>query len=175
MRITSISFFILISLFACVTLPAQDTEFKKGFIMHAKLHNGMITNFSSAPDFYVGGLQIVPQYTIVPNKVRVGLIGGAFYAGKKIELQGGPNVNLKLKTINASVFGGAANVNVALNHLWGSNRQKLLGGGFYLDLLNKLELGLTAHRDYNFNTWWWQTSLGIRISKTKKASEPFND
>jgi hypothetical protein len=173
MRLINILF--LIAFLFCKSLVAQDTEFKKGFIMHAKLHNGMLTNFSKSPDLYVGGLQLVPQFTVLPHKVRAGVIAGAFYAGKKVELQAGPTVSLKLKTINASVFGSAANINVALNHLWGSGRQKLIGSGFYIDLLNKLELGLTSHRDYYLNAWWFQTSLGIRINKNKKVKEPFNE
>ena len=36
-----------------------DPEFPKGFIMHLKLHNGMVTNFTSSPDLYVGGVQLV--------------------------------------------------------------------------------------------------------------------
>ena len=154
---------------------AQDTEFPKGFIMHAKLYNGMITNFTKAADLYVGGAQLVPQFTLVEHKLRAGMVVGAFFAGKKVEAQLGPTISFKVKTIKASVFGSAANVNLSLDHLWGTGREKLLGGGVNLDLLNKLVLGFTVHREYNFNTWWFQTTLGLRISKKKKSKEPFNE
>jgi hypothetical protein len=153
----------------------KDTEFPKGFIMHAKLHNGMVTNFKAGADLYVGGVQLVPQFTVVKNKMRAGIVAGAFYSGKILEGQFGINTAVKLKTIKALVFGSAANVNLSAEHLWGTGKQKLIGGGINLDLLNLLVLSLTTHRDYEFKTWWLQTSIGIRISKKKKMREPFNE
>ena len=50
----------------------QDPEFPKNeFIMQLRLHNGMVTDFHSAPDLYVGGLQLVPQWTVVENLLRI--------------------------------------------------------------------------------------------------------
>jgi hypothetical protein len=153
----------------------KDTEFPKGFIMHAKLHNGMITNFKAGADLYVGGIQLVPQFTVVEHKMRAGIVAGAFYSGKVVDGQFGINTSVKLKTIKALVFGSAANVNLSAEHLWGTGKQKLVGGGINLDLLNLLVLSLTTHRDYEFKSWWLQTSIGIRISKKKKMREPFNE
>jgi hypothetical protein len=153
----------------------KDTEYPTGFIMHAKLHNGMVTNFKQGVDLYVGGIQLVPQFTVVKNKMRAGIVAGAFYSGKTLDGQFGINTSVKLKTIKALVFGSAANVNLSAEHLWGTSKQKLIGGGINLDLLNKLVLSLTTHRDYEFKTWWLQTSIGIRISKKKKMREPFNE
>ena len=167
----SILFFCATNIFA----QSADTEFPKGFIMHAKLHNGMITNFKNSPDLYVGGIQLIPQLTIIEHRLRAGIIAGGFYGGKKIEGQFGPTVSIKLKTINAGVFGSAANVHATIDHIWGTDDQKLIGGGFHVDLLNKLILGLTAHREYRFNSWWLQTALGIRLSKKKKVKEIFNE
>jgi hypothetical protein len=161
--------------FTAVTKGQDDTEFPPGFIMYAKLHNGMITNFHQGADLYVGGLQFVPEVTVVPGKLRAGIIAGTFYGMNKLEAQLGPTVAVKLKTFNAGPFGSAANVHLTGDHIWGTGKQKLAGGGIHLDLLNKLLLGLTAHRDYEFNTWWFQTALGLRISKVKKTREPFNE
>jgi hypothetical protein len=166
-------------LFGCIFLVqlcfAQDTEFPKGFIMHAKLHNGMVTDFKQGADLYVGGIQLVPQFTVVKNKMRAGIVAGAFYAGKVLEGQFGVNASVKLKTINALVFGGAANINLSAEHLWGTGKQKLIGGGINVDVLNKIVLALTTHRDYEFKTWWLQTSLGIRVSKKKKLKSTVNE
>ena len=158
-----------------IIAQSADTEFSKGFIVHAKLHNGMITNFKNAPDLYAGGIQVIPQITLIEHTLRGGIIVGGFYAGKKVEAQFGPTISIKLKTINAGIFGSAANVHATLDHIWGTGKQKLIGGGLHIDLLNKLILGLTAHREYQFNTWWLQTALGIKLSKTKKIKEPFNE
>ncbi|MCY7291386.1 MAG: hypothetical protein LH615_04310 [Ferruginibacter sp.] len=166
----------LLFLFSTKTIAqSADTEFPKGFIMHAKLHNGMITNFKNSPDLYVGGLQFIPQVTLIEHKLRGGFVAGGFYGGKQFEGQFGPTVSVKLKTINAGVFGSAANVHATVDHLWGTGKQKLIGGGLHIDLLNKLVLGFTTHREYQFNTWWLQTAFGIKLSKTKKIKEPFNE
>ncbi len=171
--INTFSFLFLFS--TKIIAQSADTEFPKGFIMHAKLHNGMITNFKASPDLYVGGLQFIPQITLVEHLLRGGFIAGGFYGGKKLEAQFGPTVSIKLKTINAGVFGSAANVHATVDHIWGTGKQKLVGGGIHIDLLNKLVLGFTTHREYQFNTWWLQTALGIKLSKTKKVKEPFNE
>ncbi|MFT3679225.1 MAG: hypothetical protein QM791_03065 [Ferruginibacter sp.] len=153
-------------------LAAQkDTEFPKEFIMHAKLHNGMITDFKYAPDLYIGGIQIVPQYTIVEHLLRGGIIADGYYTGKKIQGAVGPTVSVKLKTFKAAPFGSFGNIHLNIDHLWGSNSVKLIGGGINVDLGNKIVLGLTAHREYNYGSWWFQNTLGIRISKTKKLPE----
>jgi hypothetical protein len=172
-----------LQLFLCVNfcllffdcIAQTDTEFPKGFIMHAKLHNGMITNFKAGADLYTGGLQLIPQFTLIDHKLRGGIIAGVFYANKKMEGQFGPTIAVKLKSFNAGPFGSAANLHFTADHIWGTGKQKLIGAGIHVDLLNKLVLGLTTHRDYEFKTWWLQTALGIRISKKKKTKEPFND
>lgn len=156
--------------------PAQtDTEFPKGFIMYAKLHNCMTTNFTSAPDLYVGGLQLAPQYTVVPHLLRAGVIAGGFYGNKKIQGEFGPSLSFKLKTFNANLqgarVGSLGNLNLLVDHLWGTGKQRLVGGGLILDAGNLLTFGVTAHRDYNLNNWWFQSELAIRISK-KKVTPP---
>ncbi len=153
-------------------LSAQtDTEFPREFIMHLKLHNGMVTNFTNAPDQYAGGLQLVPQYTLVTNRLRGGLILDGFYTGKKIQGAAGATLSFKLKTIRLAPFGSGGNIHLNLDHLWGTGHQRLLGAGINLDLGNLVVLGLTAHRDYRLAAWWFQSSIGVRISHAKKLTE----
>lgn len=170
LALVSLSF--LLSLNICFS--QSDPEFPKGFIMHLKLHNGMVTNFKSAPDLYVGGLQLVPQVTVIAHLLRVGAIADGLYTNKKIQGAAGPTVSLKITTINADVYGSVANLNLNVDHLWGSDHQRLLGGGITADLGNLITISLTAHRDYHLNSWWFQGATGIRISKKKKITEPFN-
>ncbi|MEO7768555.1 MAG: hypothetical protein ABIS01_14090 [Ferruginibacter sp.] len=167
----------IILLFFSFQLRAQDQdpEFPREFIMHLKLHNGMVTNFrSTSPDGYIGGLQLVPQYTIIPHLVRAGVIFDGFYAGKKLQGAAGPTLSIKLKTLQAKPFGSAGNIHINFDYLWGTEKQRLIGGGINADIGNRLVLGLTLHRDYNLNNWWLQNSLGLRISSIKKKIEPFN-
>lgn len=171
---TKVFLLIFYSFFSVAGFCQEDTEFPPGFIMHARVHNGMVTNFHRGADLYVGGVQFVPQVTVVPQLLRAGIVAGGFYTNKKIEGQLGPVLSLKLKTIKAGPFGTAANLHLTAEHLWGTGKQKLVGGGLHADLLNLITLGITAHRDYEFNNWWLQTALGFRISKKKKTVEPFN-
>ena len=163
---------VLLILSVSVSYAQTDTEFPKGFIMYAKLHNGMITDFTSGPDLYVVGLQLAPQYTIVPHVLRGGIIAGGFYANKKVEGEFGPSLSIKLKTFTANLqgahVGSLANINLLVDHLWGTGRQRLLGGGLILDAGNIITFGITAHRDYGLNNWWFQTGIAIRISKKHK-------
>ena len=171
-----INYLILLFFGIATYCPAQsDTEFPKGFILYGKLHNGMITDFTSRPDLYVGGLQLAPQYTVVPHLLRAGIIAGGFYGNKKIQGELGPSVSFKLKTFNANLqgarVGSFGNLNLLVDHLWGSGKQRLLGGGLILDAGNIVSFGLTAHRDYGLNNWWFQSEIAIRISKKRKIPE----
>lgn len=175
MKITLTYLLQFCAVFFVVPTQAQDDpEFPQGFIMHAKLHNGAVTNFHRGADLYIAGLQIIPQWGIVPQKLRLGLIAGGFYGNKRFDAQVGPTISYKLKTFNADPFGSAANLHLTADHIWGTDKQKLAGGGLHLDLLNMLVLGITVHKDYEYHTWWLQTAVGLRISKIKKTKEPFN-
>ena len=166
--------FLLVLLFAMKASAQNDPEFPKGFIMYLKLNSGLVTKFDASPDLYTGGLHLLPEVTVVEHLLRVGANVGVFYTDKKVQVAGGPLVSLKLKTFNVKPFGSAGNINLTLEHLWGSGDQRLFGGGFNVDLLNKIVIGLSAHRDYNLNSWWFQNSVAFRISKKKKVPEPFN-
>ncbi len=167
---TVLSIFLLIR-FSIIGYAQTDTEFPKEFILHAKLHNGMVTGFHQLPDLYVAGIQLVPQYTFITHKLRGGIIGDVYYTGKKVQAAVGPTISFKLKTFKIPMFGSAGNLHLNVDHLWGTNKERLLGGGINADLGNKLIISLTAHRDYNRNTWWLQNSIGIRISKLPKPKD----
>ena len=163
------SFLIVLLMSVAYHVTAQDPEFAKGFIMHLRLHNGMMTNFhGSASDQYVGGIQLVPQLTLIEHKLRGGIIADGFYAGKKIQAAFGPTVSLKLKSIHAGPLGSAANIHLNFDYLIGTEKERLIGGGINADILNWVVIGISVHRDYNLNTWWFQNSVAIRISKIKK-------
>lgn len=156
-----------------IVVTAQDPEFPKNeFIMHLRLHNGMVTDFHSSPDLYVGGLQLVPQWTVVENLLRIGAVAGGFYTNKKLQALAGPTVSIKLKTFSLKNFGSGGNVNLSLDHWWGTDQQRLLGGAINVDLLNLFVTGISVHRDYNLNSWWIQGTVAFRISKVKKIPHP---
>lgn len=156
------------------TKAQSSTEFPKGVVLYAKLHQGMVTQFNRLPDQYAGGFQFVPQITILPGRWRLGVIAGGLFMQKQLEAQLGATMSFKLKDVEASVFGSAGNVHLSFDYIVGTGKQQLVGGGINIDALNKLLLAVTAHRDVTLNSWWFQTSFGFRLNRNKKIKEPFN-
>lgn len=169
-----LSFLLLFGLPGYSQQNPDDTEFRKGWATYLKLDNGLISNFHAAPDLYVGGLQINPQVTIVQHKLRIGATAGIVYANKKIAGLFGPSAAFKLKSLNLKNLAGLANLQLIAEHNWGTEKQRLVGGGIGLELLQKAVLIFTVHRDYNLNTWWLQTHVGIRLKKNKTREPEFN-
>jgi hypothetical protein len=173
MKIPILLFLLCGLLYINMSAQSQDPEFPKNeFIMHLKLHNGMVTNFHASPDVYVGGVQLVPQFTVVENRLRIGVVADGYYTGKKLQAAAGPTLSFKIKTFELKKFGSGGNINLSLDHLWGTEKQHLFGGGVNIDLLNFIVVAITAHRDYNLNSWWLQGSFGFRISKVKQPPHP---
>ena len=161
-------FFLSVSM-----VSSAQTEFPQEFIAHIRLHSGMITYNNNAPELFVGGLQVIPQFTLVPNKLRGGAVAGAFYAYNNIHGLFGPTISYKISEFKGGHFGSLGNLHINLDHLWGTDKQRLAGGGINLDLLNKLIVSLSAHRDYQLNNWWLQSGIAFRISKAKQPKETF--
>ena len=155
------------------TFSFSQTEFPREFIAHIRLHSGMITYSNSDPELFVGGLQVIPQFTLVPHKLRGGLVAGAFYSDNNINGLFGPTISYKITEFKGGHFGSLGNLHINLDHLWGTDKQHLAGGGINLDLLNKLVVSLSAHRDYKLSNWWIQSGIAFRISKTKQPKETF--
>ena len=152
---------------------AQDPEFpRKEFLLQACLHNGLVSDFHAAPDLYLGGIQLRPQVTVVEHLLRTGFVSDLFYTGKRWQTAWGPLVCIKLKTLGLKEFGSAGNLNLCLNHLWGSRHQRLVGASLQAELLNLVQLGIGAQRDYYLNNWWLQGSFGFRINRIKQPPHP---
>lgn len=150
----------------------DDPEFTKGFILLAKLNNGLSTGFKSyTPDMYVGGFSLNPQITVVENVLRLGANAGFIYNNKKMSGLFGPMAALKLKTFGTKYMGSYANLHLIAEANWGTNKQKLAGGGFGVEIFKKLHLGITTQRDYSLNNWWFQTFIGLKLNKTKKSDD----
>ncbi|MEO6455630.1 MAG: hypothetical protein ABIN97_16235, partial [Ginsengibacter sp.] len=140
-------------------------------LLQLRLHNGLTTNFKSRPDLYVGGVQIAAYITpkSLVHVMRVGILADGFYSDKKLQAGVGPTISIKLKTFKSDPlgrFGSVGNIHLSADHLWGTGHYKLIGGGLGIEA-GFLNIGFTTHRDYYHNTWWFQTHVGIRLSKKK--------
>ena len=157
-----------------LSVQAQE-EFPKGWVLYLEAMQGAVTSFHGRPDVYVGSLQASPQVTLIPNTLRLSAIGGAAFYNKKFYGTGGAGLNWKLSTVSFHPFGSLLNLQLQLQHLWGTGKQKMIGGGFKAELGQIMMLGISVHRDYKLNGWWLQAGIGFNLlHKKKKASQdPF--
>jgi hypothetical protein len=154
-----------------IFLSAQaqsDPEFPKGCVLYLQAHDGMVTNFTTAPDLFIAGLSLSPQVTIVPGLLRIGGTAGAIFNNKKTAGIFGPNLVLKLASVQANSLGSILNLQLQLEHLWGTSQQKLLGGLLQSEIGQFFRLGFSIHRDYGQNSWWFQGGLGYNLLRKKK-------
>ncbi len=150
----------------------QDPEFTKGFILLGKLNNGFTSGFKSyTPDLYLGGLGLNPQITVAENVLRIGVNAGMTYNNKKLSGLFGPMLALKIKTLDTKYMGSYANIHLLAEANWGTSKQQMAGGGLAVELFKKIHLGITAQRDYYFNTWWFQSFIGVSLSKSKDSDD----
>lgn len=167
---------LLLFFLAAVAQKKQITEFTKGGILLVKLNNGLTTGLGAyMPDLYTGGLALSPQVTVVPDRLRLGANAGMVYNNKQISGLFGPVAVLKLTDLRTSkpmalAFG---NLQLLAEANWGTHQQRMAGGGIGLELLQKIQLGLTAQRDYHLNQWWFQSFIGYQFNKTKKIKPQF--
>jgi len=153
---------------------APTAEFPKGFVATINLQQGVVSTLKSPPDHYQIGLNFNPQYTIIPSRLRIGVLAAGIYTQGRWTAQAGPNVALRLCDMTAGVFGSVLNLQLVAGHYWGAYKQKLAGGGLQLEIAQAFTLGITTYRDYGNDQWWMQSTLGINILGFKrKSSDPF--
>lgn len=151
----------------------KDYEFPKGWVLNLDLFQGMSTRFNSMPDLYLGELRLSPQYTIVPQRLRLGASASADYNNKKVSGLAGVNLSLKIKTLKLEKLNGSAlNVQWVLENLWGTNKQQLFGGGLKTEIGQMLLLSLMSYRDYNLNNWRMQVGVGVNFLRKKVPVDP---
>lgn len=165
--------FLLVCLSCSRGLKAQ--EFPKGWLLYLEGQQGGVTDFTANPDLYTGGLTLNPAYCLIENHLRLGAVAGMVYTNKIIDAVFGPRLAWKLKTLPASNLGTIGNIQLQAEWLWGGSGQRLIGGGPKIELLERLQAGVTAHRDYNLNAWWFQAVIGYKLIKTPKKAAPHRE
>jgi hypothetical protein len=153
-------------------LTARAQEFPRGFAGYLEAHEGLSTNFKGTPDLYVGGLQFRPQYTVVPNVLRVGATAGLIYSATHVDGLLGPSLALKLFAFQVDPFGSIANIQLQADYWWSTRGRQYLGAGPKVELGMLLMIGLTVHRDFQDNAWLFQATVGYNLLHKKKAATP---
>lgn len=158
-----------------LTVRSQDKspEFPKGLTGYAYLQQGVVSDFNkNTPRHYQVGLGIRPEWTIIPQTLRVGVQAQLINARNTWQLQAGPTVSLRLADLKAGAYGTFANMQLNAGHLWGSHGQRLAGGGFQIEFFQLATLALSVYRDYGQQQWWIQTALGFNLLMKRRAVAP---
>lgn len=160
------SLFILL-LFYSTQVSAQEFD-KHSRALNLEFIQGF-TKPKTLPELYLADLRLSYQYTIVPRLIRLGLTGGARYNNQHLSAIAGPELALKLTDFKTNL-GTLANLQLLLEHLWGTEHQKLLGGGLRLAIGNTLLLSARTHRDYALKYWSLGFGIGLNFIKEKVPS-----
>ncbi|GAB3006046.1 hypothetical protein GCM10027051_01440 [Niabella terrae] len=154
----------------CSQAQGADPEFRRGWLVTATLHNGLVTDFTGQqPDLYAGGLGMNTQFAVVEHLLRVGINAAAVYQGKSFSGLFGPMAALKIKNFKAGAFGTIGNMHLLLEANWGTRNEQLAGGGLGFEIFKLAHLGLTAQRDYRHDNWWLQSFIAIRLNRPQSV------
>ena len=166
-------------LLAAAACAGQDPEFPSKPVFYFSARQGVNSSFDSTPDHYVGGLSLTPQFALIPGILRGGFTGELSYTDKHLRALAGPRISLKLKTFSVNSLGSLFNLQIQLEHLWGSRKERLAGAGLALELFQCLELQIAAHRDHYHERWWFRSGAGWNILHKKRKSptgaDPMSD
>lgn len=161
---------LFIQLLAAIPVLAQnDPEFPKGTVLYLSLQQGKTTTFNSSPELWVGGFGISPQFTVIPQRLRLGATGEFSYTNKQGSGLFGPRVALKVKTLKTEPLGSILNFQLQAEHLWGTRNQRLVGGSFTVEIFQLFSVHLSSHRDYKHDQWWFRGGIGVNVIHKKKS------
>jgi len=156
------NFIILLLLIANMTLAQK--EFNKGWVLNLEVAQGLTTKFDNSSDLYSGELRFSPEYTLIEQRLRVGFVPALNYNNKIIFGTFGPHISINLKTIQIKKLNSSVgNIQWIIEHLWGTQNQKLVGTGLKIELGQTILLSLLTHRDYALNYWRFQFGIGYNF------------
>lgn len=153
-----------------LSTASNAQQFAKGWTFPTELAQGIQT-----PNGYVGSLQFTPSITIVEKSLRLGAGVGTIFNGSKFDAYAGPRLSIKLKG-GLPIISSADNATafLFLEHFWGTNNIKLVGGGIGLEIFETIVLSVKTHYNYELNNYLIQTGIGINLFAKKESNDPFN-
>jgi|GEM_PF-2513528 len=146
---------------------AQDMPSGKGPVVMAEIGQG----FNHAPGgdvLYLGTLQVVPQWTVLPGRLRLGPVLGLFYPGTRVGGLAGGRATLKVLNGPQFALAGTFHVHLLGEYLplvWTSpdTWRQLLGGGVGLETSNLLGFTIKAHRDFRAARTYGQFAVAFNL------------
>lgn len=125
---------------------------------------------SEQSPLYLLTLQAVPQVTLIPERLRLGVVLGGFYPASRVGALAGPRLTVKLLEGAPILSASSFNLHLLGEFLWGTapastNGRQLLGGGIGIGSSDLLTVALKVHRDLKQSATWFQVSIGYNIVK----------
>jgi hypothetical protein len=154
----------------CFSKVSIAQQFAKGWTFPTELAQGIQT-----PNGYIGSLQFTPSISVVEKSLRLGAGIGTVFNGNKFEAYAGPRLSLKLKG-GLPIISSADNATefIFIEHFWGTNNNKYVGGGIGLEIFETIVLSVKTHYNYELNNYLIQTGIGINLFTKKESNDPFN-
>lgn len=147
-----------------VAAGAQDIP--QGFDLLAELGQGF-SRPQGGPTLYLATAQLVPQWTLVENRLRAGLVLGGLYPGTEVGgLAGG---RLTLKVLNGPPFMLAGSFHVTLQGEYlpvvrtGEVWRQWVRGGVGIETSNFLGLSFRVHRDFETPATYGQMAVAYNL------------
>lgn len=147
--------------------PAQAQDLPQGFDVMAELGQGF-HHPRGGDALYLATLQVVPQLTVVPGRLRAGLVLGAFYPGTHLAGLAGGRATLKVFQGPPFLLASSFHVNLQAEYLpavwtgvdaW----RQWVGGGIGLETSNLLSLSFRVHRDFRTPATYGQLAVAVNL------------
>jgi hypothetical protein len=150
-------------------LPASAgaQEMPKGFDLMAELGQGF-SRPRGDRTLYLATLQVVPQVTLVPERLRAGLVLGTLYPGTKLGVLAGGRLTYKLAQGPPVLLAKSFHVNLQGEYLplvrsgpdtW----RQWVGAGIGLETSNLLGVAVRVHRDFRTPATYGQLALSFNF------------
>jgi hypothetical protein len=155
----------------CFLTTSKAQQFGKGWTFPMELAQGIQT-----PNGYVGSLQFTPSITVIEKSLRFGAGIGTVFNGSKFDAYAGPRLSLKLKG-GLPIISSADNATsfLFIEHFWGTNNYKVVGGGIGLEVFEIIVLSVKAHYNYELSNYLIQTGIGINLFTKKESNGSLNN
>ena len=146
---------------------ARAQDIPRGFDLFAELGQGFARP-RGGPTLYLAALQVVPQWTVVPERLRAGVVVGAFYPGREVGGLAGGRLTLKVFKGPPLLLASTFLVNLQGEYLpvvrTGDTWRQWAGLGLGLETGNLLSLNFRVHRDFRSPVTYGQMAVGFNLN-----------
>ena len=156
---------------------AWAQEIPRGFDLLVEAGQGL-SHPQGGPGLYLATLQVVPQWTLVPERLRAGLVLGAVYPGTHFGGLAGGRVTVKILEGPPFLLAKSFHVNLQgeylpVVHTEPGTWRQWVGAGIGLETSNLLALAVRVHRDFGAPATYGQLAVAfnLRYKRTLPPSD----